>query len=129
MSQEVLWEMPAPATALMQEPVFAARMGRACELLFSYCDEEGIEKNVTLTFEGVESYKCTYMTSLDAVLIRVAYGKLVKLDKSDWLDEVVVRYNSYCKSAKLPLKSLSHLAICFDDGPSYEVICVDFTMR
>ena len=123
---EILWTMPVPPTALTRGPVFAQLPKRQCELSFHIESEDGGEKRVAVVLEGVEAYKCTNLSSLNAKMINSAYGKLVRLDGTSWLAEVSKFYNSYCASAKQTPKELKHLMICFDDGPCYEAICTGF---
>ena len=73
-------------------------------------------------FDGVEAYKCTYLTSCSAEMFNIAYGKLVRLAATPWLNEVL----KSCAKTSQASKELQHLMICFDDGPCYEVICVRF---
>jgi hypothetical protein len=123
---ETLWRLPVPATALTRGPVFTELFKRQCELSFHIESEEGGERRVALAFEGVEAYKCTYLSSMSAEMINCAYGRLVRLDGTTWLAEVSKFYDSYCASAKQTPKDLQHLMICFDDGPCYEFICGAF---
>ena len=117
---ETLWKLPVPATAVLREPIFTALAKRQCELSFHIETDDG-DNRVGLLFEGVEAYKCTYLTSCSAEMFNSAYGKLVRLGATQWLREVLKSYN-----ASPEPKELQHLMICFDDGPCYEVICVSF---
>jgi len=118
---ETLWKLPVPASALLRSPAFAPLPKRQCELSFPIESDEG-ETRVALLFEGVEAYKCTYLTSCSAEMFNTAYGKLVRLGATAWLSEVL---KVYSKSSQTP-KELQHLMICFDDGPCYEIICTSF---
>jgi hypothetical protein len=118
-----VWKLPVPATALLAEPAFAQFPGRRCELSFNIEGENGEPRKVCLLFDGVEAYKCTYLTSLTQEMINVAYGKLVRLGMTPWL---IHSLDSNKKFSAMQKKDLQHLMICFDDGPCYEFICADF---
>jgi hypothetical protein len=122
---ETLWVTPVPPSALSLEG-FQSLGKRQCELSFMVEDPAGGEKRTGLIFEGVEAYKCTHLTSLTLAMIRTAYGKLVRLGETQWLEEVSeISGRFYNISKQLP-RELQHLMICFDDGPCYEIICVSF---
>lgn len=118
---ETLWKLPVPASALLRSPVFAPLGKRQCELSFLIESDEG-EARAGLLFEGVEAYKCTYLTSCSAEIFNTAYGKLVRLGATTWLNEVMKVYSQ----ARQSPNELQHLMICFDDGPCYEIICLSF---
>jgi hypothetical protein len=117
-----IWRLPVPTTALLAEPVFTQLLGRKCEISFDIEGESGEPKKVSLLFDGVEAYKCTYLTSLTVEMINVAYGKTVQLGMTPWLTKSL---ESTRKFGVVP-KEFHHLMICFDDGPCYEFICADF---
>jgi hypothetical protein len=119
---ETLWELPVPATQI-QWPNFIERPRRECELSLETDEELGVSQRFYIRFEGVEVYRCTYMTSMTAEMIEAAYGKLVQLGMTQWLTEVLKTYRDYCAHANVAAKELQHVMICFDDGPCYEVIC------
>ena len=124
-----LWKMPIPATGLIRGPVFKELPKRQCEIAFSIEGASGEEKNCSLLFEGVETYKSTYLASfgaVDSAVRKDAYGCLVRMENSLWLADVKKSYSEYCQTARLTPKDLQHLAICFDDGPCYEIICTGF---
>lgn len=112
-----------PATALLGSPVFNVLIKRQCELSF-YIEGTEEEQRIALLFAGVEAYKCTYLTSCSAEMFNIAYGKLVKLGATPWLNEVLI---TYVKGSQAPTE-LQHLMICFDDGPCYEIICAHFAL-
>jgi hypothetical protein len=122
---EVLWKLPVPATALLGSPILESVGTRTCRLSFAVSRADGdqeVEQNIALQFEGVEAYKCTYLTSCRADMFELAYGKLIRLGKTPWQIET-----SRISAAAGQCKELHHLMICFDDGPCYEVICSDFS--
>jgi hypothetical protein len=62
-----------------------------CEILFSIENEAGDEKWITLLFEGVEAFKTTYLKALGSVdreWRKQAYGCVLSVDDSTWLEEV-----------------------------------------
>ncbi|MFO1114440.1 MAG: hypothetical protein U1E28_02050 [Beijerinckiaceae bacterium] len=119
------WKMPVPPTAITRGPNFKALPRRQCELSF-YIEVETGDKKESLLFDGVEAYKCTYLAALNVEMINATYGKLVDLGETEWLSEIVkVSTVYYTKSKKTP-PSLKHFAICFDDGPCFEIVCVNF---
>ena len=77
---------------------------------------------VTMSFQRVEAYRCTYLTALTAEMIRTAYGQLVDLGHTAWLTELLGDHSS-------PIENIRHFMICFDDGPCYEFACVDCTVH
>ena len=101
---------------------------RQCELSF-YVEAESGDKKVSLLFAGVEAYRCTYMAALNADMITAAYGKLVDLGESQWFNEVSQKTTGYYTKAKKTPPVLRHLAICFDDGPCFEIVCEGFNPR
>jgi hypothetical protein len=94
---------------------------RQCELSFHIEADDG-ETRVGLLFEGVEAYKCTYLTSCSAEGFNTPYGKLVRLGATAWLNEIMKVYSNASQAPK----ELQHLMICFDDGPCYEIIRTSF---
>lgn len=122
----ILFELPIPSSALTRGPSFVALLQRRCELSY-YVETETGDRKAGIIFEGVEAYKCTYMTALTVEMIETAYDKLVSLDNSSWLAEIRESSHAYYVRRK-GLPHLQHLMICFDDGPCYEVICVNFTL-
>jgi|SRR5581483_4637163 len=114
-----LWKVPVAPTALTRSPSFAVLPKRQCQLSIEFEGNSGVVSNALL-FEGVESFKCTYMASCSAEMFNTAYGKLVRLGSSQWLAETQT-----ANSRRSP-SELQHLMICFDDGPCYEFICTGF---
>jgi hypothetical protein len=122
---QILFELPIPSSALTRGPSFIALPRRRCELSY-YVETETGDRKVGIIFEGVEAYKCTNMTARTVEMITTAYDKLVRCEGSSWLAEIRESSRAYY-SRRQGLPSLQHLLICFDDGPCYEVICVNFT--
>jgi hypothetical protein len=119
-----LWKLPLPVTALFRGPFFSQLPRRRCEISFEIEGCDGALSKIVLAFEGVEAYKCTYMTSLSAHMITMAYGKVVRVDESSWIDEISKIYDKGSRAHK----NLQHLITCFDDGPCYEFICLQFSV-
>jgi len=114
-----LWRMPVPSTALLAGPVFTPLSRRRCEFSFKIEGPKGEPTKMRLRFDGVEAYKCTYLTSLGAEMIEAAYDRLVDRGATPWLAELSKRHERYWE--------LRHLMVCFDDGPCYESICTAFS--
>ncbi len=66
------------------------------------------------------------MTARNIEMIKTAYDKLVRLKNSAWLSEVTAKSASFYTKMQGSPKEFQHLMICFDDGPCYEFICVEF---
>lgn len=113
-----LWRLPVPASALLTSPEFVVLPRRECELKLTLEGDDGSPFTRALRFGGVESYKCTYMTSCTADMFGLAYGRLVSLD-SNWLTEI----RTAGKKDQASSEALRHLMITFDDGPCYEIVC------
>jgi hypothetical protein len=118
---EVLWTLPVPASALTRAPAFLSLGRRSFKLVCNIEADDG-EKKISLLFEGVEAFKCTYISSCTPEMINIAYGKLVRLEGTPWLDQIASLH-----STEIGL-NLKHLMICFDDGPCYEFICLRFAV-
>jgi hypothetical protein len=117
-----LWKLPVPATSLVKGPDFKVLPKRQCEISFQIEGNEADLTRIHLLFDGVEAFKCTYLTSCSAEMFNTAYAKLVRLGATPWLTELLKIYGK----GKQPDKELQHLMICFDDGPCYEIICLNF---
>jgi hypothetical protein len=107
-------------------PVLTQLPKRQLEICFYIEGKDAAEKRIALVFDEVESFKCTYLHSLELEMIENAYGKLVRLNNNPWLVRVLQQYNKYYEDARRTPKELRHLMICFDDGPCFEFICVGF---
>lgn len=118
------WQLPVAASALLHSPEFVVLARRDCALKLLIEGDDGAPNAITLQFAGVESYKCTYLTSCTASMFNLAYGKLVSLD-STWLDEV----RNVRRKDQATINALQHLMITFDDGPCYEIICLSWNIN
>jgi hypothetical protein len=125
---EVLWTLPVPSSSLTRGPTLSVLARRSCEIAY-FVEADDSDRRSSIVFEGVEAFKCTYMTALSIDMINLAYDKLVRIKPSSWLADVVKVSDSYYRnrgqSERAPLQ---HLMICFDDGPCYEFICREFRM-
>ncbi len=84
-----LWKLPVPATALVKGPEFNVLAKRQCEISF-HIEGNGTELiKISLLFDGVEAFKCTYLTSSSAEMFKAAYAKLVRLGAAPWLSELL----------------------------------------
>jgi len=116
-----LWKLSVPAASLVKGPDFTVLPKRKCEISFYVEGDDGQTARSGLRFDGVEAFKCTYLTSCSAEMFNVAYGKLVRLVGSPLFNEILKTYNG-----NRPVEELQHLMTCFDDGPCFEIICTDF---
>ena|SRR5689334_12924340 len=120
---EVLWTLPVPSTALSRGTRFTELGKRQCTLSFETEDDDATgEIRWQLLFDGVEAYRCTYLTSCTVEMFNTTYDKLVKLGPTPWLHDVL---EVFSRSNAAP-PELQHLMITFDDGPCYEFICTSF---
>lgn len=123
---QTLWTLPVPATALLEGVAFQKLLGRTCTLIFKYEDEDDSIVQMSLLFEHVEAFKCTYLSACTVEMVEMAYGKVVDVGSTGWLTAVQVQADSYAASYGQDVVGLKHLMIYFDDGPCYEFICRAF---
>jgi hypothetical protein len=125
---QILWTLPVASTALLSESTFQMLLKRTCALLCEYEDYNAIIVSLKLLFDGVESFKCTYMGACTVEMIRTAYDKVVDVGSTEWLTVIRDRLvNSGYGSQNV--EDLKHLMIYFDDGPCYEFICRSFRVE
>src|SRR4051812_40611467 len=79
-----IFELPFPSSGTAGAR-FQKGLGRACELSIDGEDENAEPIRVSLKFEGVEAFRCTYLSSLTVELIKTAYDQVVDLGDTDWL--------------------------------------------
>jgi len=74
-----LWEVPVPPTQVESTRIeqLPKRITRLAISLVVPRDDVDVVEYHDLSLEGTELFKCTYLTSLTAEMIRSAYGKLV----------------------------------------------------
>jgi hypothetical protein len=117
-----LYKLPFPSTSLLTDPVFEKRVKRTCSLICKYegSTEDKIDV-LTLLFEQVETFRCTYYKACGQYVID-AYDKVIDLGETDWLKEIKSNLLQNGGTAD----NLTHLMTYFDDGPAYEFICRGF---
>lgn len=120
---KIVYSLQFPSSSLLKGMSLEILPKRKCLLKGQYEDEDGYIHNISLSFEEVEAYKCTYITSCKETVISSAYDKLVDCEDTDWLKEIFSTGN-HGKSDK----KLRHYMIFFDDGPCYEIICTTFKL-
>jgi hypothetical protein len=122
----VLYTLPVPSTALVKEPRFEQLLGRFCSLTYSYEIDENPDLILVerLVFEGVEAFQVTYYRAVWIDMI-AAYDKLTDMGNTQWLRGIIQNLNE--SGGARP--GLKHLRIYFDDGPCYEFVCRDFTVK
>ena len=126
---KTIWQMPVPASSILKGPSLNQLHKRQVEMSFFIEGDDDSEKRIALLFEGVESYKVTHLTSLGSInreLRSQAYGTVISVALSPWLNEVRNAYVEYCLAANQSPKELQHLMTFFDDGPCCEFICTGF---
>jgi hypothetical protein len=122
----VLWTLPVPSTALLDGgPIFETRPGREIALRFAYESEkdESIRRAV-LVFRGVEAFKCTYYRAQDHSMLE-AYDKVIDRGVSAWLQQLRTTLATNGSDGT----GLVHLMVSFDDGPTYEAVCMSFAVE
>jgi hypothetical protein len=120
-----LWHFPHPASSIVAGPRLTVSSKRDVDLHFALSDDDGNPENFVMHFQGVEAYRCTYLTSINVQMIRLAYAKVVRLEGSTWLNEILPVYDA----TKYRRPALQHLMTCFDDGPCFEFICAAFEIE
>ncbi len=124
MAITTLWKLPVPSTALLGDgPIFERNYGRVVRIRFAYEVDEG-DCHEAIIFDGVEAYICTYFNAR-GTWTHDAYSRLIDRGETPWLSEIAANLTRYGDSAA----GLLHLAINFDDGPCYEVICRSFVVK
>ena len=115
-----LWEVPVPPTQVESTRIeqLPKRITRLTISLVVLRDDVDVVEYHDLSFDGTELFRCTYLTSLTAEMIRSAYGKLVDLGRTELWSQIADRSQK---------ENIRHLMICFDDGPCYEVVCTSFS--
>lgn len=119
---KTIYKLPVPSTALLKDPIFEERIKRTGALICEY-ESETEDKIVILTmvFENLAAFKCSYYGAQGSEMSN-AYSKVINFGLSKWLIEVKDNLMRY----EMDSKELSHLAIYFDDGPTFEFICRGF---
>jgi hypothetical protein len=79
---KILWEMPGPSSARTRGLYLVDIGKRRCELGYYVEADDGGDRKAGIYFNGVEAYKCTYMTACGVKVINTAYDKIVQLGNS-----------------------------------------------
>ncbi len=117
-----LWKFPGPSSTLVQGPTLTILPKRSCSLEFSFELPTGELEEFTVRFSGVEALKCTYLPACSAEMFRTAYAKLVGVENSDWIKDILEIH----KDNRDNNSNIKHFMMCFDDGPCYEIISTNF---
>ncbi len=129
---KILWSITTPVTGIIRGPEFKILARRECEICFSLEAQDGSEQWLALRFSGVQAFKCTYLQALGCIsrtLRTEAYGKVISVAQSEWLETLQQAVNEYGSKIPSKLGGIQHLMICFDDGPCYEILCNEFSVR
>jgi hypothetical protein len=127
---QTLWTLPVPTNALLGGGVaFKKLLGRTCALLCEYEDDNDNVVYLKLLFEGVEAFRCTYMTACTLYMIETAYDEVADLGSTQWLNDVKVQSAKHYEKYYGQAIELRHLMIYFGDGPCYEFICQSFRIE
>ena len=118
---KTIYTLPVPSTSLLNDAEFEMQLGRTCTLSCEYEHQGEINNVLTMFFDGVEAFRCTYYRAVSLDLLE-AYDKVVDLGETEWLRDL----RNNLTECKMDATSLSHLATYFDDGPAYEFICRAF---
>jgi hypothetical protein len=117
-----VWKLPVPSTSLMGGGVvFEKRLGREIALRYEMEGGSGEPEAERLVFTGVEAFKCTNGRACSEWMLG-AYDHLIDVASSPWLHDVTAQL----KRSGAATPALRHLAIYFDDGPCYEILCTAF---
>lgn len=119
---KTMWTLPVASTGLLGTgPVLEMRLRRDVALSFSYEGDDDETHTVSVVFQGVEAFKCTYLLARDESAL-AAYDKVVDVGSSPWLEEI----RRVLDANRGDASGLVHLMIDFDDGPTYEFVCRSF---
>jgi len=118
---KAVWKTPAPSSGFMRGVQFGLKPQRICVLSFEYEDEDEEMRNGELSFTGVVEYRATFMPALRVDQISECYDQLIELEDSADLKEAIRACEANQRKA-----SLKHYRICFDDGPSFDMLCEGF---
>jgi hypothetical protein len=119
-----IFDLPVPATSLLDAPEFHERLGRTSEIICEY-EEEGDSAQIvklSLVFENRYAMRITNGFACDIEMLNLTYAKVVDLGETSWLK--VVKSNLVANKGLS--EDLRHLGIYFDDGCLYEFICESF---
>lgn len=118
---KLMFQMPEAFAGITPELKFES--GRDHTLVCRNDDEfYGSAVQLSLIFRRVWAMRVVYFVAGDLRLFVTAYEKVVDLGQTKWLRNL---QQNIVESGE-DHGGLSHYAICFDDGPSYEFICEGF---
>jgi len=118
----VVYIIPVPSTAFLEDAEFLQLLGRKCSLKYYYEGEDDYSIIFEeLIFDGVESFKCTYFMAC-SLEMHYAYDKVLNVGLSQWLKDIIENLLQNNADSK----DLKHFRVYFDDGPCYEFICRSF---
>jgi hypothetical protein len=121
----ILWKLPVPSSALSSGGArLEIREKRSAAIKLEYEDEDGILKEDTLVFQGIEAFKCTYYRARGVSALQ-AYDHLIDRGSTNWLAEISGNLQQNGSRAE----GLHHLMIDFDDGPCFEFLCRGFQIE
>jgi hypothetical protein len=117
---QVCWSFADGASCITGGTTLTELPGRLFLLTFAY-EIEGVEHTITIKFDDVQSYKCSFKYSCTVKQICSAYEQLIELEQSEWLQMAQSRLNE---------QELHHYMIFFDgDEVCYEFICGGFSLE
>lgn len=124
MSDEILWELPFPSTAMLDFPTLMNLPGRVVVIDCEFDEEGDFKTIVSLIFENVVTYqlKFSYATNSSDVS---AYDKVLQIGTSDLLTTTkneILRHNG-------DVTGIKHLRIYFDDRYCYDFVCYNFRTK
>jgi hypothetical protein len=119
---KVLFRMPVPVSGIDSPEMIIG--SRRDHLLICHYEHEINDTviRLSLIFKHVWAIRVVYFVATDLRLYTTAYGKVVDLGETEWLRSLETNILDSGEDHG----DLSHLAICFDDGPTYEFICEGF---
>lgn len=120
----IIWQSPSPSSSFLSGVSVQLRLRREIALAFEFEGEDEEIHRGELVFSNVVHYRTTYLSALQADIIRESYDKVVDVGVSPELLEVVSAMQANGRSA-----DVRHYRICFDDGPCFDFIASAFEPR
>lgn len=121
---EVLWEAPV---LVLNSPRLMMKSGHECVVDVSQENEEdGSTLWTDLHFHGVQAFRYTYEFAVGSEMTKAAYGRLIDLGHTPWLQDVQESVSQRSRGMPWPSKPLRHLMVRFDDEGCYEFLCERF---
>jgi hypothetical protein len=91
--------------------------------VFSYEGPDEVPVTKELLFHAVAVFKCSFLPALGSEVIESSYDRLVDMGETPWLVEVAETVQRRKMESRL-----KHLRITFDDGPSFDVMCSEYSI-